>query len=479
MHGAAIDQAAMAEACAADAGQDVRKTGMNSKPLRILLLAPGSNPNSVTGALIGFSHGNALARVHQVTIVIEARDEAAVLKAEGAFHRVEAIPPSWLDRFYAWAFRRVFKRDRGNLLFTALSFPIPLAFEWRAWRQLKKRIWQGEFDVVLRILPIVPMYASPFAYFLRKGPVPFVIGPLNGGLPWPKGFSQLDRQRAAAGNWAASMRHLYGLLPFARSTFAKATAIIAGSSHTCGEFAQYREKVFYVPGENGVNASWIEERPLAGSESTSNIELIYVGRLVPYKACDLALRGAAALLRSGRAHLSILGDGPERGRFEKLADELGISAAVTFCGMATHAETLARLGRSDVLIFPSLREFGGGVVFEALAKGVVPIVAEYGGPGDIVTDQVGYRIPLTDESRMAAEIESVLERLASDRDHLETLRRRGTTYAREHLTWEAKARQVAGVLSWAVGASPKPNMPPPERSALLDCSQDLRPVSQR
>lgn len=333
---------------------------MNSKALRILLLAPGCNPNSVTGALIGYSHGNALAQLHQVTIVIEARDEEAVLKANGAFHRVEAIQPSWLDRFYAWTFRHVFKQDRGNLLFTALSFPIPLAFEWRAWRQLKRQIQQGEFDVVLRILPIVPMYASPFAYFLRKGPVPFVIGPLNGGLPWPKGFSQLDRQRAAAGNWAASMRRLYGFLPFARSTFAKATAIIAGSSHTCGEFSKYREKVFYVPGENGVNSSWIEERSLSDSDRSARLELIYVGRLVPFKACDLALRGAAALLREGRAHLSILGDGPERGRFEKLANDLGISAAVTFCGMAAHSETLARFGKSDVLIFPSLREFGGG-----------------------------------------------------------------------------------------------------------------------
>ena len=29
---------------------------------------------------------------------------------------------------------------------------------------------------------------SPFAFFLRKGPIPFVIGPINGGLPWPSGF---------------------------------------------------------------------------------------------------------------------------------------------------------------------------------------------------------------------------------------------------------------------------------------------------
>ena len=302
---------------------------MNSNRLRILLLGPGSNPNSVTGALIGYSHGEALSRLHKVTFVIEARDEEAVREAKGGFHAIESIRLSRIDRFYAWAFRRIFKEDHGNLLWTALRFPRYIAFEWRAWRKLRTRICGGEFDVVLRILPIVPMMASPFAFFLRKGPIPFVIGPLNGGVPWPKGFSQLDRQRAAAGNWAANLRGLYRFLPFARSTYAKATAIIAGSSHTCTEFGRYRDKAFYVPGENGVDSSFIQERSVSRSKNTERLELIYVGRLVPYKACDLALRGAASLLREGRAHLNILGDGPERQRLENFADELGVHGAVT------------------------------------------------------------------------------------------------------------------------------------------------------
>src|SRR5262245_7797597 len=98
---------------------------MNSKRLRILLLGPGSNPNSVTGALIGYSLGNALSRLHQVTLVIEARDEKAVCAANGGFHAVESIPASRLDKLYAWAFRHIFKGDRGNLFYNALCFPLP------------------------------------------------------------------------------------------------------------------------------------------------------------------------------------------------------------------------------------------------------------------------------------------------------------------------------------------------------------------
>ncbi len=447
--------------------RELRRVGMNSKRLRILLLAPGSNPESVTGALIGYSHGEALAKLHHVTILIEARDEEAVRKAKGAFDAIESVEASWLDRFYAWVFRHVFKGDRGNLIWTALCFPLPIAFEWRAWRRLRNRIVRGEFDVVLRILPIVPMMPSPFAFFMRDCRIPFVIGPLNGGVPWPKGFSQLDRQRAAPGNWAARLRDLYWFLPFSRSTYGKAAAIIGGSSHVCVEFDRYRHKVFYVPGENGVSSAWIPARPSPVSGSAGRLELTYVGRLVPYKACDFALRGAASVLRDGRARLSILGDGPERQRLEDLADDLEVSSAVTFRGTVSHAEVLSSLGRADVLLFPSLREFGGGVVFEALAMGAVPVVVDYGGPGDIVTDQVGYRIPLTNEHQMAARIEAILQQLATDRRQLETLRRQAVAYAHERLTWEAKARMVTEVLLWSVGSGPKPVMPPPKPALMI------------
>ena len=102
-----------------------------------------------------------------------------------------------------------------------------------AWRQLRRRIFAGEFDVVLRVLPMTPVLPSPFAFFLRKGPIPFVIGPLNGGLPWPPGFSQLENQK----EWISNLRNLYRYLPFARSTYRHAAAIIAASSQTYSEFA--------------------------------------------------------------------------------------------------------------------------------------------------------------------------------------------------------------------------------------------------
>jgi glycosyltransferase involved in cell wall biosynthesis len=297
---------------------------------------------------------------------------------------------------------------------------------------------------------------SPFAFFLRNGPVPFVIGPLNGGLPWPPGFSQLENQK----EWVAKLRNLYRYLPFARSTYRHAAAIIAASSQTYSEFAEYSGKLFFVP-EPGIDRSQCTD----GSRSpgpAAKLELIFVGGLVPRKACDLALRAAAPLLRSDLARFTVIGDGRERNHLEQLTRSLGIEKAVLFCGWLSHAEVLKHLRSADVFVFPSLRDNGAGVVFEALGTGAVPVVVDFGGPGDIVHPEVGYKVPLTNESDVVAGMEKILTELAHDRDRLKQLRRQGMTYVRECLTWDAKAKRTSGVLNWVSGRGPKPDLPPPK-----------------
>jgi glycosyltransferase involved in cell wall biosynthesis len=117
------------------------------------------------------------------------------------------------------------------------------------------------------------------------------------------------------------------------------------------------------------------------------------------------------------------------------------------------------------MVFPSVRDFGAGAVFEALATGAVPVVADFGGPGDIVHPEVGYKVPLINESEFVAQMEKILTDLAANRDHLNRLRQQGMSYARECLTWGAKAQSTTRVLNWAVRQGSKPDLPPPKALA--------------
>jgi glycosyltransferase involved in cell wall biosynthesis len=424
--------------------------------LRVLVLAPFCDPEVASMPYVTYCHAAALAKLHDVTLVIGSPVEEHVRRANATFRTIEVVRMPALERIHAWSFRRIFRSNYASQALTAFGYPFSLAFEWRAWRQLRRRIFAGEFDVVLRILPVTAVLPSLFAFFLQKGPIPFVIGPLNGGLPWPLGFSQVGKQKG----WVSSLRNLYRYLPFARSTYRYAAAIIAASSHTYGEFVAFRDKLFFVP-ENSVSSS-LCSADSRSKQAGAKFELIFVGGLVPCKACDLALRAATPLLRNGLARFTVLGDGPERSHLEGLVRSLGVEEAVSFRGWVSHEEVFRRLQSADLMVFPSIREFGGGVVFEALACGAVPVVADFGGPGDIVNPAVGYKVPLTNESDFVAQMERILMELAHNRAHLERLRRQGMTYARERLTWDAKAQDTSKVLHWVLRQGPKPDLPPPK-----------------
>jgi glycosyltransferase involved in cell wall biosynthesis len=424
--------------------------------LRVLVLGPDCDPETVSIPFVAYQHAAALAKLHDVTLVARSCVEGALRRANAPFCSIEVVRTPLLDRIWAWCFRRIFRSNYDGQALTGFRYPFAIAFEWFAWRQLRRRILAGDFDVVLRLIPMSPVLPSPFAFYLRKGSVPFVLGPLNGGLPWPPGFVQLEHQR----EWVSRLRNLYRFMPFARSTYRNAAAIIAASSQVYSEFAEYRDKLFFVP-EPGIGRSLCSDDPRK-TEPSDKLELIFVGGLVPRKACDLALRGAAPVLRAGLARFTVVGDGPERSNLERLAESLGIAQAVSFCGWISHAEVLTRMRSADVFVFPTLRDNGAGVVFEALASGAVPLVVDFGGPGDIVHEGVGYKVPMTNPTDMVAQMETILSNIVRNRELLNRTRQQGIAYARECLTWDAKAASTSRVLNWAVGRASKPDLLPPK-----------------
>lgn len=420
---------------------------------RILILAQQNNPDWISVPLVGFHHSEALCLQNEVTLVTHA-DNVEAIRARGLPWRdVIGIHLGFLEGFYNWAFRVIFKGDFGSQALTAFRIPFYFLFEWVAWHRLKERIRRKEFDLVLRLTPVAPVSPSPFASWAKKAGLPFVIGPINGGLPWPKGFAQAERQK----EWISRLRNFYRWLPYARSTYRNAAAIVTGSSETYAEFQAYQDRLFFIP-ENGIIESRIRQRP---DRTTGPLQLIFVGRLVPFKACDLAILGAAPALRKGHAEFTVIGDGPERATLEKLAKDSGVT--VTFAGLLPHAQTMEYFRKADVLVFPSIREFGGGVVFEALLSGCVPIVSNYGGPGDIVQDEVGFKLPMQGEKQTVDAIASVLERLVREPSLLSGMSKAGQSYARDHLSWKGKAQKMGSIFAWCLGEGPKPLLNPPAR----------------
>ncbi|MEN9939151.1 MAG: hypothetical protein RLZZ387_5730 [Chloroflexota bacterium] len=104
--------------------------------------------------------------------------------------------------------------------------------------------------------------------------------------------------------------------------------------------------------------------------------VLFVGRLRYYKGLHVLL----AAMRQVDATLLIGGEGPERGRLEALARELGLVGRVRFLGDVPEAELPALYRAADLFVLPAhLRAEAFGIALaEALASGAPAVSTELG-----------------------------------------------------------------------------------------------------
>lgn len=412
--------------------------------MRALILAEDCNPDWPSLPIVGYQMVKSLSRVAQVTLATHVRNRAQLAQAlpdtEVVFIDNEYIAAP-LHKLATWV-------RRGNQAnwsaAVASAYPGAIAFDREVYKHFKSRLKAGGFDVVHRLTPMSPALPSPISGW---SPVPFVLGPLNGGLAWPPEFrAELVRERETL----RSLRNLYKYLPYHGSTFRDSAAILASFAHTLADLPESaRARTIDFP-EVGVAPELFQnpgERPERGQ-----LVFINVGRMVPLKLLDVAIRVFAHSPKLRAQKLVLVGDGMERPALEQLVKELGLEQVVEFAGWMNQAAVAARLREADVFFFPSIRELGGGVVVEAMGCGCVPVVIDYGGPGGLIAGQdCGVAVPLGSKEQLVPRLAAVLERYVDDREL--RLRHSRAAYARaiEHFAWDAKARKIVEVYEWVTG----------------------------
>jgi glycosyltransferase involved in cell wall biosynthesis len=159
-----------------------------------------------------------------------------------------------------------------------------------------------------------------------------------------------------------------------------------------------------------------------------------VGRLWPQKRVK-DLIWAADLLKSTRddAHLLIIGDGPQRWRLERYAEQNGMTDRALFLGERDDVPRLMQ--HFDVLWLGSEYEGQSNAILEAMAAGVPVIATDIPGNRDLVVDgATGYLMPLGDRFEFTRRTHWLLED--------EALRRRLGDSGRERVGREFTVEQM-------------------------------------
>ena len=170
------------------------------------------------------------------------------------------------------------------------------------------------------------------------------------------------------------------------------------------------EHAFFAPGNRAGARRAIEmpaDAPL----------VLFVGRIQPLKAPDLAIRALAAL-GPGRpdARLVIVGgaSGADGTRYASdvrmLALEVGVADRVHFVEPSPHHILASYYRAADVVIVPSRSESFGLVALEAAACGVPVVASAVGGLLDVVVDGVtGVLVPGREPADYGAALAGVLD----------------------------------------------------------------------
>lgn len=423
---------------------------MSGKKLKILLIIEQCNPEMASVPLEGYKYFQAINQLVDATLVTHIRNKAALEKLN-QYNNICYINESPFTKKYYLLMESLTLKGRNNWpLANTLGYPIYAEFNHQVYQQFHKQILKGDYDLVHALTPMMPRYPVKAVKACKQ--TPFLLGPVNGGVPFPPGFQEVARQEFAYLNFLRAVGR--ALVPGYVETYKKADKVLAGSTYTLNLV----KKLFAIPDrrielfyENGISQDFLmPAKP--EKKAGDRINLLFVGRLVPYKCPDVVIESIGKLdpVIQSKIHLTIVGDGSERSSLENRVKELNLGEIVSFAGWVNQQETPEYYRKADIFCFPSIREFGGAVVIEAMACGLPCIVANNGGIGEYVTEETGFKIEPNSREYLTRELTDKIKILVEDDKLRESMSAKSIERARE-FEWNNKARKIVEIYEKMLG----------------------------
>ena len=193
--------------------------------------------------------------------------------------------------------------------------------------------------------------------------------------------------------------------------------------------------------------------------------LLNVGRLVPRKGLDNAIRSLAVLAKRHRvpARLLIVGGNsdlpdpaltPEIGRLQALARDEGVGSSVVFTGRRSREFLKLYYSAADIFITTPWYEPFGITPLEAMACGTPVVGANVGGIRYSVADgATGWLVPPDDPQALAARV----AQMYADPAGMKAMGRSAIRRVHAQFTWRKVARSIAGLYRDVLaGRAPRP-----------------------
>jgi len=212
------------------------------------------------------------------------------------------------------------------------------------------------FDLVQH----VTMATFRLPTFMWRLGIPLIFGPVGGGEDTP---TKLRRGLGLRGRLWDIPRRLSNLLvawdPLMRATYAHSTQIVVTTYETLRQIPlPYRSQTRVQP---TIGMDLNKSRSSADPTSTTSLiagsaklNLLFAGRLLPWKGLHLGLKAIAALGSDiQHVHLTVVGSGSDEPRLKRLTHRLGIEQSVTWISWMDRKDLIQFYSQFNLFLFPA------------------------------------------------------------------------------------------------------------------------------
>lgn len=333
--------------------------------LKVLLSALACEPEKGSEPEVGFRAMLAAASRHDVWVLTLPESVRAIKRALAEDWRASRIHLETIEF------------NTGGKRFADLTAPgFHLRYDrWQ--REVATRALQLDrqidFDVVHHV--------TLSSYWTRAGVAavdkPLVWGPIGGGVDPPlRLLAELGPRGMLETLARVFGRPLIAMLPPVMRTQRVAAVILVQNPDTARRLRGAGRMELLS------NASAVELKGIELSEQRS-VDVLFVGRFLPWKAPILALR-ALRYVEHPEAVLRFFGEGPEQGRLERAARRWALRDRIRFEGWVPRPLLLSQVASAGVLVHPAVHEEAGLCIAEALTLGTPVVALDHGGPSEIV-----------------------------------------------------------------------------------------------
>ncbi len=397
---------------------------------RVLLSAYQCAPGQGSVSQIGWEWYSRLAIRADVTLLTHVRNRAALEGAGAPLHgsTIIYVDTEWFAGPIYRLATQIFPRSQHAVfLLSSVDFYV---YDYCARRHARKA--RQQWDVVHAVTPVSPLAATS----LFKLGLPLVVGPWNGGMESPRGFAEIMREESA---WTYRIRRIGHWVNHLVGCTRNAAVVLSATRATDRSVpATDRVRVRRML-ENSVNLRLFypidRNSELAKHE---DLRIIFVGRLIPVKGISMLLEAISRVIHDFPLEFVIVGDGPLRPDLERQVTERNLRKAVTFTGDLPLDAVADLMRTADVLCLPSVRESGGAVLLEAMACGVPVAAVDYGGPAELVDEEVGRLLSSLSPEHLVSDLARLIRDLFNDPVKWRDRGLAGRQRVEERYAWDAK-----------------------------------------